>query len=54
MLNRVSKYLFSIREISERLKEKNKLAAKALNYAVTLGTVAAIALVVFLSVRHWR
>ena len=35
ILNRFSKYLFGLREISERLREKNKYASKALNYAVT-------------------
>jgi beta-hydroxylase len=54
VLNRASKYLFSIREISERLKKKNKTAAKALNYGVTLAAVAAVALVVFLSIHYWK
>lgn len=41
-LNRFSKYVFGLRQISENLKEKNKNAAKALNYAVTLAAVGAV------------
>ena len=51
VLNRLSKYVYGIREISERLKEKNKMAAKALNYAVTLGAVGLV-VVLFLFLHH--
>jgi beta-hydroxylase len=52
VLNRISKYIFGFREISERLREKNKTAAKALNYAVTLGAVGL--LVAFFLFLHYR
>lgn len=48
VLNRVSKYVFGLREVSERLKQKNKTMAKALNYTITLGILG---LVVFLCLR---
>ena len=44
VLNRFSKHIFAIREISERLKKKNRTLHKALNYAATFAMVAAIAL----------
>jgi beta-hydroxylase len=44
VVNRVSKYVFGIREVSEKLKKKNRAAAKALNYAVTFAVVALVAL----------
>lgn len=50
-VNRVSKYVFGLREVSERLKKKNRTLHKALNYAVTLGVVA---LVVLLLLHPWR
>ena len=49
VVNRVSKYVFGIRELSEKLKKKNRSAAKALNYAVTF---AVVALVAFLFLYH--
>jgi beta-hydroxylase len=54
VLNRVSKYIFGIREISEKLKKKNRTLAKALNYAATLGVVFVVALMVFLVFHRWH
>ncbi|HWE02726.1 MAG TPA: aspartyl/asparaginyl beta-hydroxylase domain-containing protein [Tepidisphaeraceae bacterium] len=49
VVNRVSKYVFGIREVSERLKKKNRALAKALNY---VATAAVVALVAFLFLYH--
>ncbi len=45
-LNHVSKYVFGIRELSERLKKKNRLLHKTLNYTATLGVVAMVILLI--------
>lgn len=50
-LNRISRHVFAIREISQRLEKKNKTAARLLNYAATL-TLVAIVLAIFLY--RWR
>lgn len=47
VLNRISKYIFGFREISEKLAQKNKTAAKLLNYTVTLAAVAGVLLLIF-------
>jgi beta-hydroxylase len=51
ILNRVSKYAFGLREISERIKEKNKTLQKAINYGLIAG---ALGLVGFLIVHAWK
>ncbi|MDB5292591.1 MAG: lipid hydroxylase LpxO [Phycisphaerales bacterium] len=42
VLNRVSKYVFGIREFGERLKKKNRTLHKMVNYATTAGVLAAV------------
>ncbi|HEX3356663.1 MAG TPA: aspartyl/asparaginyl beta-hydroxylase domain-containing protein [Tepidisphaeraceae bacterium] len=45
-LNRISKYIFGFREISERLGQRNRMLAKALNLGLTLAVVALLVLLV--------
>ena len=45
VVNRVSKYAYGLREISERLKKKNRTLWKAVNYAITLAILAGVVLI---------